>query len=97
MATATVDNIKAAMEGKEPHTKATCNAICLADIGHTGAAFVAIPQIPPRNNAWMKKGKWVHYAKVGFEKYFIYKMKTGSVEFILEKCFLKFLGITKTK
>jgi len=97
MATASVENIKADIEGKEVHAKATWNAICLADMGDTGAAFVAIPQIPPRNVAWMRKGKWVHMAKVGFEKYFIYKMKKGSSEPLFEKYFLKFLGIGKTK
>lgn len=97
MATASVDNIKADIEGKAVHAKATWNAICLADMGGTGAAFVAMPQIPPRNTAWMKKGKWVHWAKVGFEKYFIYKMKKGTSEPIFEKYFLKFLGIAKTK
>jgi len=97
MVTASVSNIKAAIEGKEPHAKATWDAVCLADMGNTGAAFVASPQIPPRNTAWMKKGKWVHYAKVGFEKYFIYKMKKGSTEPAFEKYFLKFLGIAKTK
>ena len=97
MATASVENIKADIEGREVHAKATWNAICLADMGDTGAAFVAIPQIPPRNVAWMRKGKWVHMAKVGFEKYFIYKMKKGSSEPLFEKYFLKFLGIGKTK
>ncbi len=97
MATASVENIKAAIEGREPVAKATWNAICLADMGSTGAAFVAMPQIPPRNTAWMKKGKWVHLAKIGFEKYFIYKMKKGSSEPAFEKYFLKFLGIAKTK
>jgi sulfide:quinone oxidoreductase len=97
MATASVNNIKAAIEGKEPHAKATWDAVCLADMGNTGAAFVASPQIPPRNAAWMKKGKWVHYAKVGFEKYFIYKMKKGSAEPAFEKYLLKLLGIAKTK
>jgi len=97
MATASVDNIKAAIEGREPYAKATWNAICLADMGNTGAAFVAIPQIPPRNTAWMKKGKWVRLAKIGFEKYFIYKMKKGSSEPVFEKYFLKFLGIGKIK
>jgi sulfide:quinone oxidoreductase len=28
---------------------------------HRRAAFVALPQIPPRNVTWMKKGRWVHY------------------------------------
>ena len=35
-------------------------------IGDTGAAFVAIPQIPPRNVTWFKEGKWVHLAKVAY-------------------------------
>jgi sulfide:quinone oxidoreductase len=96
-ATASVSNIKAAIEGKKPHAKATWDAICLADMRNTGAVFVASPQIPPRNASWMKKGKWVHYAKVSFEKHFIYKMKKGSPEPAFEKYFLKFLGIAETK
>ncbi|RKZ85683.1 MAG: NAD(P)/FAD-dependent oxidoreductase, partial [Gammaproteobacteria bacterium] len=84
MATASVDNIKAVIEGKEVHAKATWNAICLGDMGHTGTAFVAIPQNPPRNTAWMRKGKLMRLAKVGFEKYFIYKMKKGSSEPVFE-------------
>jgi hypothetical protein len=47
-------------------------------MGDTGAAFVALPQIPPRNVNWFKKGKWVHLAKIAFEKYFLRKIKTGN-------------------
>lgn len=95
MVTAIVHNIKADMEGRTPGAKGTWNTICLADMGDTGAAFVALPQIPPRNIAWMKKGKWVHLAKIAFEKYFIRKMKTGSSEPIYEKYMLKALGINR--
>ena len=56
MVTATVHNIMNAINGKEPDQKATWNAVCLADFGDNGAAFVAIPQIPPRNVSWFKKG-----------------------------------------
>jgi len=34
-------------------------------------AFVAQPQIPPRNVNWSSSGKWVHAAKIGFEEYFL--------------------------
>jgi len=95
MVSAIVHNIKAELEGREPDARGTWNAICLADMGNTGAAFVALPQIPPRNVAWFKKGKWVHLAKIAFEKYFIRKMKTGSSEPIYEKYMLKALGIEK--
>ncbi|MEJ2399095.1 MAG: FAD/NAD(P)-binding oxidoreductase [Gammaproteobacteria bacterium] len=90
-------NIRNDINGYAPDHRATWNAICLADFGDTGAAFVAMPQIPPRNTAWMKKGKWVHLAKVAFEKYFIRKMKKGSSEPLYEKYILKAMGITKLK
>lgn len=97
MATAAVQNIKACIDGKEPKAIATWNAICLADMGETGAAFIAMPQIPPRNTAWMKKGKWVRWAKIAYEKYFLHKVKSGSPEPVYEKTILKLLGVTKTK
>jgi len=95
MVTSIVHNISDELKGVTPSTTATWNAICLADMGDTGAAFVAIPQIPPRNVAWFKKGKWVHLAKIAFEKYFIRKMKKGTSEPLYEKYILKLLGIEK--
>jgi sulfide:quinone oxidoreductase len=97
MVLATAHNIKNDIDGKAADQRATWNAICLADLGDTGVAFVAMPQIPPRNLSWMKKGKWVHLAKVAFEKYFISKMKKGSNEPVFEKYILKALGIQKLK
>jgi len=97
MVTATAHNIRAVMDGGEPAEKATWNAICLADFGDTGAAFVALPQIPPRNVNWFKEGKWVHLAKVAFEKYFMLKMKRGSTEPLYEKYVLGLMGIKKLK
>ena len=95
MVSAIVHNISDELNGRTPGTKATWNAICLADMGDTGAAFVALPQIPPRNVNWFKKGKWVHLAKIAFEKYFMRKMKTGNSEPIYEKYVLKALGIVR--
>jgi len=95
MVTSIVQNIKADIEGKTNYKTATWNAICLADMGDTGAAFVALPQIPPRNVTWARKGKWVHVAKLAFEKYFIRKMQTGVAEPMFEKYILKVLGIER--
>jgi len=97
MVTATSHNIRAVLDGREPTEKATWNAICLADFGDTGAAFVALPQIPPRNVNWFKEGKWVHLAKIAFEKYFMRKMKKGSTEPLYEKYVLSLLGVKKLK
>ncbi|MCB9976940.1 MAG: NAD(P)/FAD-dependent oxidoreductase [Rhodospirillales bacterium] len=95
MVAATAHNIVDLCKGKEPSHKATWNAICLADMGNTGVAFVALPQIPPRNVAWMRGGKWVHWLKVLFEWYFIRKVKTGSISPFYEKYALRLLGIRK--
>ncbi|CAM5782179.1 NAD(P)/FAD-dependent oxidoreductase [Ottowia pentelensis] len=95
MVSAIAHNIAAELAGQPATAKGTWNAICLADMGDTGAAFVALPQIPPRNVNWFKKGKWVHLAKVAFEKYFIRKMKTGNSEPVYEKYVLKALGIVR--
>lgn len=97
MVTAAVKNIRNAIDGKGPEHKATWNAVCLADFGNTGAAFVALPQIPPRNVNWFSQGKWVHLAKVGFEKYFLRKMKKGETEPMFEKFVLKMIGAHRVK
>ncbi len=97
MVTATAKNIRAVLDGRQPAEKATWNAVCLADFGDTGAAFVALPQIPPRNVNWFAQGKWVHLAKVAFEKYFMHKMKKGTTETVYEKIVMDALGIMKLK
>ncbi len=97
MVTATAMNIGALLHGREPTTRATWNAICLADFGDTGVAFIAKPQIPPRNTNWAAKGAWVHLAKVGFEKYFMRKMRGGNSEPFYERFLMKQLDLKKLK
>ena len=97
MVSAICENVAADLAGKPATARGTWNAICLADFGDTGAAFVALPQIPPRNVTWANKGKWVHVAKVAFEKYFLRKVKTGSVAPIYEKYVLSTIGIESLK
>ena len=97
MVSAICENVAADLAGRPATARGTWNAICLADFGDTGAAFVALPQIPPRNVTWANKGKWVHVAKIAFEKYFLRKVKTGSVAPIYEKYVLSTIGIESLK
>jgi len=97
MATATAENIAALLKGEAPRAVASWNAVCLADFGDEGIAFVAQPQIPPRNLNWSAQGKWVHAAKVGFEKYFLRKVRQGKAETFYENLVLDMLGIRKLK
>ncbi|MFP4386353.1 MAG: NAD(P)/FAD-dependent oxidoreductase [Alphaproteobacteria bacterium] len=95
MVAATGHNIIDLCQGKEPSHIPTLSAICIADMGNTGIVFVAQPQIPPRNVAWMKGGKWAHWLKIVFEWYFLWKVKTGSISPFYEKYALRLMGIRK--
>ena len=97
MVTAIAANLGAILEGKEATAEATWNAVCLADFGDGGVAFVAQPQIPPRNVNWASSGKWVHLAKIGFEKYFLRKVRMGESEPFYEKLALHVMGIHKLR
>ncbi len=97
MVTATTHNIANLLKGKEPDQKGTWNAVCLADFGDTGVAFVALPQIPPRNTNWSSQGKWVHVAKVAYEKYFLHKVRTAKTEPYYEKTIMKLIGVERLK
>ena len=97
MVTAIATNLASILEGKEPTAEATWNAVCLADFGDGGVAFVAQPQIPPRNVNWSASGKWVHLAKIGFEKYFLRKVRKGESEPFYEKLALHVMGIRKLR
>jgi sulfide:quinone oxidoreductase len=97
MVSAIAQNLKAELEGRQPEEEATWNAVCLADFGDGGVAFIAQPQIPPRNLNWSSSGKWVHLAKVGFEKYFLHKVRSGTSEPFYEKLAMHALGLRKLR
>jgi sulfide:quinone oxidoreductase len=90
-------NLRDELAGVPAQAEATWNAVCLADMGDTGAAFVALPQIPPRNVTWTRMGRWVHAAKLAFEKYYLHKLRNGRPEPFYEKRILKWLGIEMLK
>lgn len=97
MVTATAHNIAEELAGKEPSHIPTLNALCLADFGDSGVAFLAMPQIPPRNTTWSSEGRWVHLAKIGFEKYFMRKIRKGISEPFYERAMLKMMGVLRLK
>jgi sulfide:quinone oxidoreductase len=97
MVTAIARNIAQCLDGQATTNEPTLNAFCLADFGDSGVAFIAQPQIPPRNVNWSASGKWVHLAKVGFEQYFLGKVRRGVSEPFYESLALKVMGLNKIK
>ena len=97
MVTAVAHHIQELIRGKDATHVPTWNAVCLADFGDDGVAFIAQPQIPPRNVNWSSQGYWVHLAKVAFEKYFLHKVRAGTSEPGYERIIMKMAGIEKLK
>jgi sulfide:quinone oxidoreductase len=97
MVTAIAHNLRDAIAGRPPQARATWNAMCLADMGDRGFAFIALPQIPPRNVTKSMIGKWVHLAKVAYEKYFQRKMRKGQAYPGYEKYIMEAFGIDRLK
>ena len=97
MVSAISANLRELLDGKPPTHEATWNAICLADFGDGGVAFMAQPQIPPRNINWAASGKWVHTAKAAFEGYFLHKVRSGQAEPLYEKLALDLIGAHKLR
>ncbi|MEW6132001.1 MAG: FAD-dependent oxidoreductase [Pseudomonadota bacterium] len=70
-----VGNIHAAIHGESLLSNVPQRARWLSDMGKDGAAYLSGPQVPLRDINWMRQGRWVHLAKVDFEKYFLNKVR----------------------
>ena len=97
MASAATDNIARVLRGDVADQEATWNAICLADFGDGGVAFIAKPQIPPRNVNTAFSGKMVHLGKVAFEKVFLSRLKRGKSSSAFESVATAILKVNKIK
>ncbi len=97
MASAATDNIARVLRGDVADQEATWNAICLADFGDGGVAFIAKPQIPPRNVNAAFSGKMVHLGKVAFEKVFLSRLKRGKSSSAFESVATAILKVNKIK
>jgi sulfide:quinone oxidoreductase len=63
--------------GRTPPLADELGVVCLMDMGNTAAMMKAYPVLPPRQSSYMKKAVWAKWLKVGFERYFLWKMKHG--------------------
>jgi len=83
MAMVAAHNIAVALGAVQapPHVP-TLEALCFADYGGTGIAYIAAPVLPDpmtgqRRYSYAAAGRWVTWAKAAFEHYFMIKMRLG--------------------
>ncbi|MCG8366486.1 MAG: sulfide:quinone reductase, partial [Pseudanabaenales cyanobacterium] len=67
---------------KAPLKSPTLEALCFAEFGNTGIAYIAVPVVPDpitgkRRFAYAVQGRWVTWVKAAFEEYFMLKMRLG--------------------
>jgi sulfide:quinone oxidoreductase len=83
MATAAAHNIAVDLGAiKAPQIIPTLDALCFAEFGDTGIAYIAAPVIPDpatgkRRSSYAMRGPWIVWAKAAFEEYFMIKMRQG--------------------
>ncbi len=81
MARTAAHNIAAEITGKPPKELPfpDINALCIMDAGHQGVIMISDRIFAPRKYEILIPGPWSHWAKVLFEKYYLWKMRTGRV------------------
>jgi len=81
MAGVAAHNIAAAIMGKAPKALPfpDIKALCIMDAGKQGVILLSDRIFAPRKHELLIPGPWSHWAKLWFEKYFLWKMRTGRV------------------
>jgi len=83
MAHTAAANVAAQIRGEQPtETKAfgDIKAICVMDAGNNGVVILADKMLPPRKHGVLIPGPQAHLMKLGFERYFLWKMRNGYVQ-----------------
>jgi len=82
MAHTAAANIAKQIRGEEPDEHKEFGdipAVCVMDAGNNGVLILADKMLPPRKHGVLVPGPQNHVMKLGFEKYFLWKMKGGHV------------------
>ncbi len=83
MAHVAARNIAAQIRGEAPQDEKAfgdIKAVCVMDAGNNGVIILADKMLPPRKHGVLVPGPQAHLMKLGFEKYFLWKMKHGYVQ-----------------
>jgi sulfide:quinone oxidoreductase len=76
-------NIASSLQGKPltPKPQADIDAKCILDAGNQGIIMYTDRIYAPKRRRWetLIPGPWAHWGKLAFERYYLWKMRTGRV------------------
>jgi sulfide:quinone oxidoreductase len=76
-------NIAAQIRGEQPIASKAfgdIKAVCVMDAGNNGVIILADKMLPPRKHGVLIPGPQAHLMKLGFEQYFLWKMRHGYMQ-----------------
>lgn len=97
MTSTVAGNLAEVLQHRYPLYEPTGNGFFMIDYGSRGAAFLAVPQRPPRNIDRIIEGRFVHVVKRAMERYHFKKLKVGITEPMFERLIFRLIKMPRIK
>ncbi|GJM02420.1 MAG: pyridine nucleotide-disulfide oxidoreductase [Rhodomicrobium sp.] len=97
MTSTVAGNLGEVLRKRYPVYEPTGNGFFMIDFGDRGAAFLAVPQCPPRNIDRIIEGRFVHVVKRSMERYHLRKLRSGVTEPLLERLLFRLMKMPRMK
>lgn len=97
MTSTVAGNLAEILSHRYPCYEPTGNGFFMINFGEKGAAFLAVPQNPPRNIDRIIEGRFVHIAQKGMERYHLSRLRAGVTEPIFERLIFRLMKMPRIK
>ncbi len=97
MTSTVAGNLAEIIRARYPLYEPTGNGFFMIDFGRQGAAFLAVPQRPPRNIDKIYQGRFVHVMKRAMERYHVRKLRAGITEPVFERLLFRLMKVPRIK
>ncbi len=88
-------NLAEVIRQRYPLYEPTGNGFFMIDFGTKGAAFLAVPQRPPRNIDRIYQGRFVHVMKRALEREQVRSLRAGVTEPLLERLIFRLMKMPR--
>ncbi len=97
MTSTVAGNLAEVLRHRYPCYEPTGNGFFMINYGERGAAFLAVPQNPPRNIDRIIEGRFVHIMQRTMERYHLSRLRAGVTEPIFERLIFRLMKMPRIK